>query len=192
MIDSDGYRPNVGIILTNRDGKLLWARRIRQEAWQFPQGGIRRRETPEQAMYRELAEEIGLEPQHVSVLGVTRGWLRYRLPERFVRKHQKPVCIGQKQRWFIMRLQTGEDRVRFDRGAKPEFDRARWVPFWRPVNEVIYFKRRVYARALYELGPYVHPEGLPQQPRWWPKRWRAVFEKDIRKSEKAAAEGANS
>lgn len=56
----------------------------------------------------------------------------------------------------------------------------RWVPFWRPVNEVIYFKRRVYARALYELGPYVHPEGLPSRPRWWPRRWRAVFDRDIR------------
>jgi putative (di)nucleoside polyphosphate hydrolase len=66
------------------------------------------------------------------------------------------------------------------------------VPFWRPVNEVIYFKRRVYARALYELGPHVHPDGLPQQPRWWPRRWKAVFDKDIRRAEKTAGENANS
>ena len=108
MIDSDGYRPNVGIILTNPDGQLLWARRIRQDAWQFPQGGIRARETPEQAMYRELGEEIGLQPQHVNVLGATRGWLRYRLPERFIRRHQKPVCVGQKQVWFMLRLVSQE------------------------------------------------------------------------------------
>jgi putative (di)nucleoside polyphosphate hydrolase len=159
VIDSDGYRPNVGIILTNRDGKLLWARRIRQDAWQFPQGGIRRRETPEQAMYRELAEEIGLEPQHVSVLGVTRGWLRYRLPERFVRRHQKPVCIGQKQRWYMLRL-IGEERyVRLDRCEKPEFDNWRWVDYWQPVREVVAFKRTVYKKALNELAPLIFADG---------------------------------
>ena len=143
-------------------------------------------------MFRELHEEIGLEPDDVDVLGVTRGWLRYRLPDKYIRRHSKPLCVGQKQRWFMLRLVAGEDRVRFDRGEKPEFDRARWVPFWRPVNEVIYFKRRVYAQALYELGPYVHPEGLPRRPGWWPRRWRAVFDKDIRRAEKAAAEGRNS
>lgn len=159
VIDSDGYRPNVGIILTNRDGQLLWARRIRQDAWQFPQGGIRRRETPEQAMYRELAEEIGLDPQHVSVLGVTRGWLRYRLPERFVRRHQKPVCIGQKQRWYMLRLVGEERHVRLDRCEKPEFDNWRWVDYWHPLREVVAFKRTVYKKALNELAPLIFADG---------------------------------
>ena len=188
-IDAEGFRANVGIILANTDNKLLLGGRVGAKGWQFPQGGMLEGETPEDAMYRELHEEIGLEPDDVDVLGVTRDWLRYRLPDRFVRKHSKPLCIGQKQRWFILRLVSDEDRVRFDRADKPEFDRFRWVPFWRPVNEVIYFKRRVYARALYELGPLVHPDGLPKRPRWWPKRWRAVFDKDIRKAEKEATEG---
>lgn len=158
MIDSDGYRPNVGIILTNRDGKLLWARRIRQDAWQFPQGGIRRRETPEEAMFRELGEEIGLEPHHVDVLGTTRGWLRYRLPERYIRRHQKPVCIGQKQVWFMLRLVGDERFVRLDLSETPEFDNWRWVDYWHPLKEVVSFKRSVYKKALKELAPLIFPD----------------------------------
>jgi len=159
VIDSDGYRPNVGIILTNSDGRLLWARRIRQDAWQFPQGGIRAKESPEQAMYRELGEEIGLQPQHVNVLGATRGWLRYRLPERFIRRHQKPVCVGQKQVWFMLRLVSQDSYVRLDLSDKPEFDNWRWVDYWRPLDEVVSFKRTVYKKALNELAPLIFPEG---------------------------------
>jgi putative (di)nucleoside polyphosphate hydrolase len=159
VIDSDGYRPNVGIILTNSCGQLLWARRIRQQAWQFPQGGIRALETPEQAMYRELSEEIGLEPRHVCLLGATRGWLRYRLPERFVRRHQEPVCVGQKQVWFMLKL-IGEERfVRLDLSDKPEFDNWRWVDYWQPLREVVPFKRSVYKKALHELKPLLFRNG---------------------------------
>ena len=190
-IDAEGFRANVGIILANAENKLLLGGRVGAKGWQFPQGGMLEGEDPEQAMYRELHEEVGLEADDVDLLGVTRDWLRYRLPDKYVRKRSKPLCIGQKQRWFLLRLTAAEDKVRFDLAEKPEFDRARWVPFWRPVNEVIYFKRRVYARALHELGPCLHPEGLPRQPRWWPKRWRAVFDKDIARAARAAAEQAN-
>ena len=153
MIDSDGYRPNVGIILCNDDGKLFWARRIGQDAWQFPQGGIRTSETPEEAMYRELAEEVGLGCDDVEVVGSTRGWLRYRLPKRLVRRYSKPVCIGQKQVWFMLRLLADESKVRFDLCETPEFDGWRWVDYWHPVDEVVHFKREVYARALNQFAP---------------------------------------
>ena len=178
-IDDEGFRANVGIILANDAGKLLLGGRAGARGWQFPQGGILRDEDPEQAMFRELEEEVGLKPDDVELLGVTRDWLRYRLPERFVRKHSLPLCIGQKQRWFLLQLKSPPDALRLDLSEEPEFDRVRWVDYWRPVNEVIYFKRRVYARALYELGETAYPGGLPPQPRWWPKRWRAVFEKDV-------------
>ena len=187
-IDAEGFRANVGIILANDDNKLMLGGRVGAKGWQFPQGGMLEDEEPEQAMFRELHEEVGLRPEDVDVLGMTDDWLRYRLPDKFIRRHSMPLCIGQKQRWFILRLATDEGRVRFDCGDKPEFDRIRWVPFWRPVNEVIYFKRRVYARALHELGPHVHPDGLPSQPRWWPRRWRAVFEKDLAKAKKETGE----
>jgi len=190
-IDADGFRANVGIILANDDNKLLLGGRVGAKGWQFPQGGMLHGEDPLDAMFRELHEEVGLEACDVDVLGVTSDWLRYRLPEKFIRRSSKPLCIGQKQRWFILRLISDDSRVRFDRCNKPEFDRVRWVPYWRPVNEVIYFKRRVYARALYELGPAVFPEGMPQRPRWWPRRWRAAFEKDIARSTRPTDETGN-
>jgi putative (di)nucleoside polyphosphate hydrolase len=153
VIDADGFRPNVGIILTNSRGELLWARRIGgQDAWQFPQGGIKHHESPEQALYRELEEEVGLQPQDVAILGVTRGWLRYRLPTRFVRQ-QQPTCIGQKQKWFLLQFLASEDRINLVRNTSPEFDRWRWVSYWYPVNNVVAFKRDVYRRALRELSP---------------------------------------
>jgi len=178
-IDAEGFRANVGIILADSDGKLMLAGRAGSKGWQFPQGGVLVDEKPEDAMYRELREEVGLDRVDVELLGVTTDWLRYRLPDKFVRRHSKPLCIGQKQRWFMLRLISSTDSVRFDLGEQPEFDRIRWVDFWRPVNEVIYFKRRVYARALHELGSTVYPHGLPPRPRWWPNRWRVVFDKDI-------------
>ncbi len=181
-IDSEGFRANVGIILANADGQVLLAGRIGSKGWQFPQGGMLKGESAEQAMYRELHEEVGLCVDDVEILGSTSDWLRYRLPEKFVRHGSQPLCIGQKQRWFILRLQGSEDRLRLDKSDTPEFDRWRWVEFWRPVHEVIYFKRRVYARALHELGPHIYPQGLPSQPRWWPRRWRAVFSRDLAKA----------
>ena len=185
-IDAEGFRANVGIILTNGSGKLLLAGRIGNRGWQFPQGGLHHGESPEQAMYRELHEEIGLREADVEVLGVTEDWLRYRLPDKYVRRGSKPLCIGQKQRWFLLRLLSDESRVRLDAGDTPEFDRWRWVDFWRPINEVIYFKRRVYSMALNELGGHVYPQGLPPKPKWWPRRWSAVFEKDLARLKKAS------
>ncbi len=161
MIDPDGFSPNVGIILSNEERCLFWGRRMGQNAWQFPQGGIRSDETPEQAMFRELEEEVGLLPHQVTLLGCTRGWLRYRLPKRFIRRHCGPVCIGQKQVWFMLRVDCGEDAFCLDKCEKPEFDTWRWVRYWQPLREVVYFKRRVYLRALDELAPLLYPEGAP-------------------------------
>ncbi|MDZ7810920.1 MAG: RNA pyrophosphohydrolase [Arhodomonas sp.] len=165
MIDSDGFRPNVGIILTDGAGRVFWARRIGQNAWQFPQGGIKRNESAQQALYRELHEEVGLEDEDVKVLGCTEGWLRYRLPRHLVRRRQRPLCIGQKQVWFMLRLTGEEDAVRLDRSPQPEFDDWRWVDYWEPVRRVVFFKRRVYARALTELAPLIFPDGPPERPR---------------------------
>ena len=178
-IDAEGFRANVGIILANSDNKLMLGGRVGAKGWQFPQGGMVEGEEPVDAVFRELREEVGLEEADVEVLDVTSDWLRYELPDKYIRRHSLPLCIGQKQRWFMLRLTCDPEAVRFDRCDKPEFDRIRWVDYWRPVNEVIYFKRRVYVRALHELGSSVHADGLPPQPRWWPKRWRAVFDKDL-------------
>ena len=156
MIDEDGFRPNVGIILANPVGQVLWARRVGQEAWQFPQGGIAEHETPEEALYRELHEEVGLKPEDVRLVGSTQGWLRYRLPKRFLRYRSKPLCIGQKQKWFLLMLTGSDSRVTFQYGDPPEFDDWRWVSYWYPLNQVVSFKREVYRKALKELSPSLH------------------------------------
>jgi putative (di)nucleoside polyphosphate hydrolase len=124
-------------------------------AWQFPQGGIQPNETPQVAMFRELQEEVGLTEQHVEVIGCTQGWLRYRLPKRYIRYHQKPLCIGQKQRWFVLSLIAAEDHVDLSLAAEPEFDDWRWIDYWESLQSVVSFKRDVYEKALSELAPIV-------------------------------------
>ena len=154
MIDPDGYRPNVGIVLMRPDGRVFWARRVRRDGWQFPQGGMNTDETPLEAMYRELREETGLLPEHVLVLGATPGWLRYRLPPRAIRRNERQVCIGQKQVWFLLQLVGDEAHLRLDLTDTPEFDHWRWVDFWYPLEHVVMFKRGVYAQALRHLAPF--------------------------------------
>ncbi len=160
VIDADGFRANVGIIIANDKGRLLIAKRIGQDAWQFPQGGIGQEETPEVAMYRELHEELGLHPDDVQCLGRTGRWLRYRLPKRFIRRNKKPLCIGQKQIWFLLRLRSDESAIRFDLHETPEFESWQWVDPSEPPERVIYFKRDVYRRALEELEPLIAAESV--------------------------------
>ena len=160
MIDPQGYRANVGIVLANKSGQVLWARRVGQNAWQFPQGGIKRDETAVQALYRELNEELGLQPGDVEIVGCTGGWLRYTLPKRYIRRNCQPLCIGQKQIWYLLRFVGRESAVKLDACERPEFDQWKWVDYWRPVREVIFFKRGVYRRALRELAPLLFTEAL--------------------------------
>ena len=114
-IDENGYRANVGIILMDAESRVLIAGRRGRSGWQFPQGGVQRRESAEQAMFRELHEEVGLEPDDVAIEGVTREWIRYRLPKKYVRSDSEPLCIGQKQRWFLLSLVA--DPLRRERRA---------------------------------------------------------------------------
>ncbi|MFY9178540.1 MAG: RNA pyrophosphohydrolase [Venatoribacter sp.] len=155
MIDEQGYRPNVGIILCNDQGQVLWARRIGQNAWQFPQGGIKEGESPEAALFRELHEEVGLRQEQVQILGCTRGWLRYRLPKRMVRYGSKPLCIGQKQKWFLLKLIDQDSAINVQATDSPEFDGWDWVSYWFPLGSVVSFKREVYRRAMTELAPRI-------------------------------------
>lgn len=171
--DSNGFRSNVGIILAREDGAVLLGGRTGQSGWQFPQGGMQIDESPLEAMYRELREEIGLRQDDIEIMGQTIGWLHYRLPDRYVRRDRTPVCIGQRQRWFLLRLRASEDALNLSLTDTPEFDRWRWVDYWQPVKEVIYFKRQVYVHALAELAPLLFADRIPPQPDWWPREWLA-------------------
>lgn len=156
IIDDEGFRLNVGIIIASAEGRLFWGRRMGpKDAWQFPQGGMDEGETPEEAMYRELHEEVGLAPEDVEIVAVTKGWLRYRLPRRFVRRdrHRKNRCIGQRQKWFLLKLVSDESQINLEHSGHPEFRGWRWVNYWYPIRKVVSFKRHVYLRALKELSP---------------------------------------
>jgi putative (di)nucleoside polyphosphate hydrolase len=153
MIDETGYRPNVGIILCSQDDRVLWARRSGRNGWQFPQGGIKPHETPEQALFRELHEEVGLGPQHVEVLGRTNRWLRYEIPSKLRRPPSIRLFKGQKQVWFLLRLLGSDEDVRLDLSDNPEFDDWCWIEYWSALETIIAFKREVYRQALAELEP---------------------------------------
>jgi putative (di)nucleoside polyphosphate hydrolase len=159
MLDEHGYRPNVGIILINAKRQVFWGKRVREHSWQFPQGGIKSGEDPEQAMYRELEEETGLKPHHVEVIGRTQDWLHYDVPDRWVRREWRGHYRGQKQIWFLLRMlgQDSDVTLKCD-FEKPEFDAWRWNDFWVPLESVIEFKRNVYKSALDELSRYVFSE----------------------------------
>lgn len=161
MIDENGFRANIGIILINGHANLLWARRIGQNAWQFPQGGVQDGETAEEALYRELYEELGLIPEDVKIVGSTQEWLHYRIPDAYQRHDSKPLCIGQKQKWFLLQLLSNNDRVCLDKTLSPEFDAWRWVSYWYPIKRAIFFKRQVYKRALKEFVPLVFESNAP-------------------------------
>ena len=152
MVDKDGFRSNVAIVISNGQGKLFWAKRLGQNAWQFPQGGLDKGESAEEALYRELYEEVGLESSDVKIIQRTKKWLRYHIPAQMQRKHSKPLCIGQKQKWFYLELTGEASKVRFDATGTPEFDGWEWVNYWYPINSVVSFKRNVYRNALLEFA----------------------------------------
>ncbi|MFN0161045.1 MAG: RNA pyrophosphohydrolase [Burkholderiales bacterium] len=159
MLDRDGFRPNVGIIIVNHRNEVFWGKRVREHSWQFPQGGIKHGETPEEAMYRELHEETGLRSEHVRILGRTRDWLRYEVPREWIKRDIRGNYRGQKQIWFLLRMIGRDCDVRLRASEHPEFDAWRWHDYWVPLDAVIEFKREVYSQALNELSRLVFTTG---------------------------------
>ena len=109
-------------------------------------------------MFRELYGEIGLQPGDVTILSTSRNWKTYRVPKRLSRWDSAPVCIGQKQKWFLLRLDDGrESAIQFGCHGQPEFDDWRWVSYWYPVRQVVSFKREVYRRVMKEFASIAMP-----------------------------------
>lgn len=172
MLDREGFRPNVGIILLNQKNQVFWGKRIRSHSWQFPQGGIDRGETPEQAMFRELHEEVGLRPEHVAIVARTKDWLRYEVPDRFIRRDARGHYKGQKQIWYLLRLVAQDWHLNLRATSHPEFDAWRWNDYWVPLDVVVEFKRGVYEMALTELARFLPRQdgGRGRYPRHHPGR----------------------
>jgi putative (di)nucleoside polyphosphate hydrolase len=122
-------------------------------------------------MYRELHEEVGLLPEHVQIIGRTRDWLRYDVPEEYLRRQNstrvhRAAYRGQKQIWFLLRLVGLDSDIQLRASEHPEFDAWRWVPFWIQLDAVIGFKREVYQLALSELARYLSRGMRMQQLAW--------------------------
>ena len=152
VLDKNGFRSNIAMIVSNGCGKVLWAKRIGQNSWQFPQGGIDGDEAPKDALFRELKEEIGLDQKDVEILKQSSQWFKYKIPPNLQRKRSKPVCIGQKQKWFYLKLVSDESNIKLDLTSNPEFDEWQWVNYWYPITAVISFKKKVYQQALREFA----------------------------------------
>ena len=155
MIDKNGYLLNVGIVLTNQKGQLFWGRHAKSYGWQFPQGGVNPYETLSETMYRELDEEVGLKKADVEILAITKHWVKYDLPIHMRRISQFPLCIGQKQKWFLLKLNGSDSKIHLDSNRKPEFNAWKWVDYWIPLGQVIYFKRDIYQKVLIEFNKVI-------------------------------------
>ena len=166
MIDLEGYRPNVGMVIFNRKGQVLWTRRVRQNSWQFPQGGVNEDESEEEALFRELYEEIGLSRKDAYIVQTSRHCYRYQVPKRMLHEQRDRDYRGQKQRWFLLGLvddSAAGDLIKFTNSIHPEFDDWRWVSYWYPLRHAIAFKRDVYRKILTEFAPSVLGIDLPRK-----------------------------
>lgn len=161
MTEDDGgtlrYRPSVGIMLLNSYGEVLIARRIDHAdkwPWQMPQGGIDPGETPRQAAFRELKEEIGTDK--AEILGETQDWLKYDFPVEIAGAIWGGRYRGQQQKWFAMRF-TGDDRDIDLATRHPEFDAWQWEAPIRLPELVVPFKRQLYIDLLAEFRKHCVP-----------------------------------
>ena len=151
VIDREGFRPNVGIVVCNDRDQVLWGRRINgRDSWQFPQGGIDEGETPEEALYRELYEETGLERDKIEILDKSKKWLVYHIPHVFQRSKKR--YDGAMQKWFLLKITGSDSDVNLNATGHAEFDAWKWGDKKTAIKSVIKFKRKVYESILDEFS----------------------------------------
>ena len=151
------YRPNVGIIIFNRDGKILWCKRKQGDGWQFPQGGIDKGESPLEALYRETYEEVGLKKHQIKIVRENERWIGYDVPKDRVPKYfsfKNRRFKGQTQKWFLAEFLGNNEDINLSLHSQIEFSEWTWSSYWHPITGGIEFKRDAYRKALNDLFPY--------------------------------------
>jgi len=151
------YRPNVGIIIFNRDGKILWCKRKQGDGWQFPQGGIDKGESPLEALYRETYEEVGLKKHQIKIVRENERWIGYDVPKDRVPKYfsfKNRRFKGQTQKWFLAEFLGNNEDINLSVHSQIEFSEWTWSSYWHPITGGIEFKRDAYRKALNDLFPY--------------------------------------
>ena len=150
------YRPCVGVMLINPQGRIFAGQRVDNPvpAWQMPQGGIDDGEKPRVAALRELWEETGITADLVEFVAKTDDWVTYDLPPDLLGKVWGGKYRGQRQKWFLFRF-LGEDRqVNIDTDH-PEFSKWCWIGADEMIAAIVPFKRKVYEEVVQAFRPYL-------------------------------------
>ncbi len=154
----DLYRPNIGLAIFNQKGRVFWAQRLGEKgtyAWQMPQGGIDKGESPEQAALRELQEETGITPIMVTPLGTLDKWLYYDFPPEVLKQKKSKSWLGQKQKWFAFSF-LGQDQDICLETEQPEFSEWIWAGLETLPPRVIPWKQAVYTEVVKHFSGFAH------------------------------------
>lgn len=156
MKNTENYRPNVAIIILNKEGQILWCKRKDGNGWQFPQGGLDKGESPLEAVYRETQEEVGLERKDLRIIKETKEWFNYKVPEERLPKYfrfENSKFVGQTQKWFLAEILCEESRINLNASSPIEFVDWTWSSYWHPINGGVDFKKSTYRKVLKSFLP---------------------------------------
>ena len=151
------YRPNVGIIICNDEGKLLWCKRKSGDGWQFPQGGIDEYEAPLEAVIRETYEEVGIEENKLKFIKENDRWINYDVPKEKIPKYfslKNRKFKGQTQKWFLAKYLGLDEEINLSLHNQIEFTDWSWASYWHPVAAGVEFKRSAYREVLTDFLPF--------------------------------------